>query len=295
MHKSRLADSKLPKSEVADGMSVVQKTVGPKISRHRSRARTKTGAPTEAIVPITGGLADVRASTSAGRAKTVEWIEPRHAEALQVRTDKIDRSYGGGDLEIETDLPEQVVRMTFDWLRANNLIWSSNDPAFWRALDYVLGSLESFSVDAVEQALIICTTEAFNDPARRTTIFQELKACRAIKKIRDLQLKIRTARVVAERSLSAPYVARFAARDRKVEEDYAFVINAIQKNEQNRSATDANEAQACAKKVYGAYRNGEINNGGEVEACLNSVLAAFIEHRKAEFDFLDRRLNRACQ
>jgi hypothetical protein len=283
MYKSRFADSKVPQSEMANGVSAVQKTVGPKISRHRSRTRIKTGAPTEAIVPITGGVADVRASTTVGRAKTVEWLEPRHAEALQVRADDIDRSYDGdGDLEIETDLPEQVVRMTFDWLRANNLIWSSNDPAFWRALDYVLGSLESFSVDAVEQALIICTTEAFNDPARRTTIFQELKACRAIKKIRDLQLKIRTAQVVAERSLSAPYVARFASRDRKVEGDYAFVLDTIHKNEQNRSATDANEAQARAKKVYDAYRNGEIKSAGEVEARLNSVLAHFIEHRKTD-------------
>jgi hypothetical protein len=179
-----------------DGVSAMPQEVGQDLSRDGTGTRVATDETTTAIVPTAGKFTTVRSSANQGIAKTLDSVIPRHEEKLAVRACDIDAHYAGDSIDV--NLPPQIIETAQRWLRANNLIWSSNDPSFWNALVYVLDSLESFSIDAVEQALIICTTEKTNSPVRRGLIYSELKACRAIKKLRDLRIRIRTAEVVAK-------------------------------------------------------------------------------------------------
>jgi hypothetical protein len=183
-----------------DGVSAVPQEMGCDVPCDGTRTQVETGETTQAIVPIAGKFTTVRASANQSGEKTLESIEPRHDVWLLFRADRLDAQYAGDVIE-GVNLPPQIIETTQRWLRANNLIWSSNDSDFWAALEYVLDGLGSFSVDAVEQALIICTTKATKLPARRATIYSELKSVRAVKKIRDMKLRIRTAEVVATRSL----------------------------------------------------------------------------------------------
>jgi hypothetical protein len=183
-----------------------------------------------AAVQTERGFVTVRASDGKGGAKTVASLEEYHVEGLAARAEEIDAHYAGEEI-LDVHLPQSLIDTAQQWLRSHNLIWSSNDIAFWAALEYVLDSLESFSIDAVEQALVICTTEAFDDAARRSTIYQELRACRALKKIRDMQLKIRTAQVVAARTLSAPHATAIKTKTERMREvSRAYMVFAPREN-----------------------------------------------------------------
>ena len=223
------SDSGVPQPEVANGVQKMQSKMGcdlPPIAKGKAELAIITRA---AAVQTQRGFVTVRASGGEGGAKTVAELEEYHEEGLAARAEEIDAHYVAGGVIEDVNLPQPIIDTAQQWLRAHNLIFASNDPAFWVALEYVLDSLESFSIDAVEQALVICTTEAFEDAARRSTIYQELKACRALKKIRDMQLKIRTAQVVAVRTLSAPYA--LAVKQRREAEAVQAEQDAIETQE----------------------------------------------------------------
>lgn len=231
------SDSGVPQPEVENGVQAVSPGVGQDLSPiAKGKAELACVTPA-AAVQTERGFVTVRASDGEGGAKTVASLEEYHEEGLAARAEEIDAQYAGGVIE-DCDLPQPLIDTAQQWLRSHNLIWASNDIAFWAALEYVLDSLESFSIDAVEQALVICTTEAVDDPARRSAIYQELKACRALKKIRDMQLKIRTAQVVAARTLSAPYAlavkqqreADAAKAERMREVSRAYMVFAPREN-----------------------------------------------------------------
>jgi hypothetical protein len=202
-------DSIVSPAEGANRVQDVPSSVGrslPSVAEGTTELACTTPA---AVVSTSGKFTQVRAEANQSRTTTVDELSPFNQRALQLRAEEIDSEYEGET--IETIVPIQVLETARQWLRSKNLIWASNDIAFWTAFEYVLGSLETFSVDAVEQALIICATSAVDNPARRATIYQELRACRAIKKIRDLQMKIRTAEAVANHALSAPFKERAEA------------------------------------------------------------------------------------
>lgn len=203
MHFAPSADSIVSESEVENRLQNMQAESGQQIQRNGEGAEETPNSPTQAIVSASGKFTQVRAKTNQSGATTLDELSPFNRRALEQRAELIDRNYEGET--IETTMPIQVLETARKWLRSKNLIWASNDVAFWSAFEYVLGSMESFSVEAVEQALIICSTSAVNDAARRTSIYRELKVSRAIKRIRDMEMKIRTAQVVANHTLSIPY------------------------------------------------------------------------------------------
>jgi len=201
---SSVGDSAVPLSGGDDGVQEMSSQLGPSLLAVAERKAELATTSSATAIQTQRGFAKVCASNSKGGEKSVASLDDDHVAGLAVRAAEIDAQYAGDVIE-GVDLPQPIIDTAQRWLRSHNLIWSSNDFAFWAALEYVLDSLESFSIDAVEQALIICTTEASDDAARRSAIYQELRACRALKKIRDLQIRIRTAQVVAERPLSAPH------------------------------------------------------------------------------------------
>jgi len=205
VQNSQTAHPEISKSEMENGLPTVSQAVGSSVPPVAEGTSVLGGTTSTTIVPATKKLPRVRPSARQGGAKTIESIEPYQVEALRRRSEKIDAEYAD-DGPIATDLPIQVAQTARRWLRSKNLAWSSNDPAFWRALEYVLGSLETFSIDAVVAALEICTVKATSNPARRSAIYAELRAARAIKSIRDMQIRIRTASVVAECSLTTAEV-----------------------------------------------------------------------------------------
>jgi hypothetical protein len=205
-------EENVPSSSPADSSASEEKSVGLREMPEASRCEVQPDAegeaqaadsPAQAIIPTSGKFVAIRAAAGQSGATTLDELSPFNRRALEIRAEEIDSEYEGETLE--TAFPIQVLETARKWLRSKNLIWASNDVAFWQALEYVLSSLETFSVDAVEQALIICTTQAVNNPARRAAIYQELRACRAIKKIRHMEMRIRTAQVVATHALSAPF------------------------------------------------------------------------------------------
>jgi hypothetical protein len=218
------SDPGVPQPKVENGVQAVPPGMGSKIPPVAEGKAELACVTPAAAIQTERGFVTVRSSDGQGGAKTVASLEEYHVEGLVARAEEIDAQYAGGVIE-DCDLPQPIIDTAQQWLRAHNLIWSSNDLAFWAALEYVLGSLESFSIDAVEQALVICTTEAFDDAARRSTIYQELRACRALKKIRDMQLQIRTAQVVATRTLSASYALAVKQKaERTSEVSRAYVV-----------------------------------------------------------------------
>ena len=252
LSQTRATHSGLPQGNVSDGVQAVSPGVGqdiPAIAEGTTKLARTTPA---AAVQTERGFVTVRAADGQDGAKTVASLEEYHVEGLAARAEEIDAQYAGGVIE-DVNLPQSLIDTAQQWLRAHNLIWSSNDIAFWAALEYVLDSLESFSIDAVEQALVICTTEAFDDPARRSAIYQELKACRALKKIRDMQLRIRTAQVVAARTLSAPYalaVKQEAERMREASRAYVvFTSRSDYTTEFSEPYQEFTDAQHCVQQL----------------------------------------------
>jgi hypothetical protein len=238
LQKSQTTHPIVPSPE-QDGMQDLSPDLGRDVSRDGTRTRAEAGEATQAIVPIAGKFTTVRASENQSREKTLDAVVPNRDAVLSLRAEILDAEYAGDVIE-GINLPPQVIETTQRWLRANNLIWSSNDYDFWAALEYVLDGLESFSVDAIEQALIICTTKASDNPARRATIYSELKSVRAIKKIRDMKLRIRTAEVVASRALiTLPFARKFETNQleaAQVEEQRQSEIDTLQTLAEERPA-----------------------------------------------------------
>jgi hypothetical protein len=125
--------------------------------------------------------------------------QTKNSFAIEARKRFIEEEYSGVTVDT-SGLPAPVAATVAKWLEAKNLTWCLHDKEFWSTLPYYLTTIESFSVEAIEETLKLCLSHA-NNSTRRITVYNELRAVREIKKIRNYHHKLRTATVLAERFL----------------------------------------------------------------------------------------------
>ncbi|HVB58098.1 MAG TPA: hypothetical protein VNE63_16955 [Candidatus Acidoferrales bacterium] len=205
---ARTATSAVSKN-VSDGVQTVSKTVGSKIRRNGKKSKAAKVAPATTSLSTTEGKSRLSLPL-ATVGSPLDRIQPNYAGAIVEHNERVskniteDGKYTIKDVLQNTNLPLPMVEAGHRWLLSKNLILAAYDFGFWRAISYVLEGAtgpEAISVDAVEQALIICLALAKTNVVRRTALYQELKACKSIKKVRDYELRLQTARVMAEASL----------------------------------------------------------------------------------------------
>ena len=200
---SRRANSRVSKRGV-DRMPSVPKNMGSEVRPNGEAqiAEEGAGAGTEIVVAEKFPKLCSQ-SLDLGRSEAF----PREGNihpAIIVRDALIEQEYEGEEVAFPSSIPLPAAELARAWLKSKHLAWCAHDQEFWDQLGYLLGSLETFGVDAVESALILCLANVSGNTRRREEVYKELLAVREIKKARTYELNLKTSHVLAKRLLLSP-------------------------------------------------------------------------------------------
>jgi hypothetical protein len=201
LHIPLASDSSAPSEEpqTADGLRQVPEGVGQKIQRHRKGETKAAESAGTAIVPTTQKLPRGSQQSDSG-SREISRFYPDLPEAVAARDACIVAQYHRCD-QIKTDLPAELASFLASWLQRNHLMFCACDKEFWDGFAHVMTSLESFSIEAVEQALLLCLADA-RHADRRTAVYSELRSVRELRKIRNFEMKLKTSRILVDRFLA---------------------------------------------------------------------------------------------
>jgi hypothetical protein len=203
----------------------------PKEKPNRTAQGESTRASTNAIVPFVSEFPANAAADTPIVSRPVSYFysgsQPKSSmntyvsDALTLRGAMIQKQFEGESVDV--DLPKDVIKFTDQWLRRNHLVFSASDPEFWFAFKYILTSVESFSLEAIEGALQIVIANA-TDAVRRNAAYSELRSLRELRKIKDCEIKARVSKVLADRLLlSDEHLVRAQADRQKEKREKIFL------------------------------------------------------------------------